>query len=274
MQITLQDLLDAGVHFGHQLRRWNPKSKDYVFDNRHGLSIIDLGKTHSCLQKATEFIEELVSSGKNILFVGTKRQAQDIIREAATSVNMPYCANRWMGGCLTNFSTIKRSLEKYKRYLNMDADGSMQKLANKKEEAAIRREMSRMHRNFEGMLNIQELPAALFIIDTNKEYIAVEEARRLGIPVVALVDTNSDPSLVPYPIPGNDDASKAIRIIVDAILQSIEVGLRRREENKARKGKQIIKQSIHAEIEPEVTLSPELNYDNANSEREQSKDNQ
>ncbi|PWU05507.1 MAG: 30S ribosomal protein S2 [Verrucomicrobia bacterium] len=274
MQVTLQDLLDAGVHFGHQLRRWNPKSKDYVFDNRHGLSIIDLAKTHDCLQKATEFLEELVASGKDILFVGTKRQAQDIIREAANSVNMPFCANRWMGGCLTNFATIKRSLEKYKRYLNMDADGSMQKLANKKEEAAIRREMARMHRNFEGMLNIQNLPSALFIVDTNKEYIAVEEARRLGIPVVALVDTNSDPSLVTYPIPGNDDASKSIRIIVDTILQAINSGLQRREESKAKKGKQIIKQSIHAEIEPEVTLSPEITMENnIRSKQEESSEN-
>lgn len=273
MQITLQELLDAGVHFGHQLRRWNPKSKDYVFDNRHGLSIIDLAKTHACLENAAAFIEELVASGKNILFVGTKRQAQDIVREAATSVNMPFCANRWMGGCLTNFSTIKRSLEKYKRYLNMDADGSMQKLANKKEEAAIRREMSRMHRNFEGMLNIQELPSALFIIDTNKEYIAVEEARRLGIPVVALVDTNSDPSLVPYPIPGNDDAAKSIRIIVEAILEAIKSGLSRREEVKARKSKQFIKQPIHTDAEADVTLSPELSFQNdSGSEKEESKD--
>jgi small subunit ribosomal protein S2 len=267
MQVTLKDLLDAGVHFGHQLRRWNPKSKDFVFDNRHGLSIIDLGKTHACLKTAAEFMEDLVASGKTVLFVGTKRQAQDIIRESAIAVNMPFCANRWMGGCLTNFTTIKRSLEKYKRYLAMDADGSMQKLANKKEEAAIRREMSRMHRNFEGMLNMQDLPAALFVIDTKNEYIAVEEARRLGIPVVAIVDTNSDPSLVKYPIPGNDDASKSIRIITEVILQAIETGLQRREEMKAKRGKQTIKQSIHANIEPEVTISPELNFEETSSEQ-------
>lgn len=267
MQVTLKDLLDAGVHFGHQLRRWNPKSKDYVFANRHGLSIIDLTKTHECLKRAAEFLEDLVASGKTVLFVGTKRQAQEIIREIATTVNMCYCANRWMGGCLTNFSTIKRSLEKYKRYLAMDADGSMLKLANKKEEAAIRREMARMHRNFEGLLNMQELPSALFVIDTNKEYIAVEEARRMGIPVVALVDTNSDPSLVTYPIPGNDDAVKSIRTIVAVIQQAIETGLQRREELKAKKGsKQTIKQSIHADIEPEVTLSPEINFENTREE--------
>lgn len=261
MQITLQDLLDSGVHFGHQLRRWNPKSKGFVYDNRHGLSIIDLTKTHACLKTATEFLEDLVASGGDVLFVGTKRQAQDIVREAATALHMPFCANRWMGGCLTNFSTIKRSLEKYKRYLAMDTDGSMNKLANKKEEAAIRREMSRMHRNFEGLLNMDSLPAALFVVDTKTEYIAVEEARRLGIPVVALVDTNSDPSLITYPIPGNDDASKSIRIIVDTIIQAIENGLRRREEAKAKKGtKAISKQSITAEIEPEVTIASDIHF--------------
>lgn len=274
MQITLKDLLDAGVHFGHQLRRWNPKSKDFVFDNRHGISIIDLEKTHARLKTATDFLEDLVASGKTVLFVGTKRQAQDIIREAATTLHMPFCANRWMGGCLTNFSTIKRSLEKYKRYLAMDADGSMNKLANKKEEAAIRREMARMHRNFEGLLNMQDLPAALFVVDTKSEYIAVEEARRLGIPIIALVDTNSDPSLVTYPIPGNDDASKSIRIIVEVIMQAIENGLRRREELKAKKGaKNIVKHSINAGIEPEVIISPEIHFEEDNIIQNPSEDN-
>lgn len=262
MEITLQDLLDSGVHFGHQLRRWNPKSKNFVYDNRHGLSIIDLTKTHSCLKNATEFLENLVASGGDVLFVGTKRQAQDIIREAATGLNMPFCANRWMGGCLTNFSTIKRSLEKYKRYLAMETDGSMDKLANKKEEAAIRREMARMHRNFEGLLNMNELPAALFIVDTKTEYIAVEEARRLNIPVIALVDTNSDPTLITYPIPGNDDATKSIRIIVETITKAIENGLQRRETLKAKKGsKNLSKQSINANIEPGVTLSPDIHFE-------------
>lgn len=261
MEITLKDLLDSGVHFGHQLRRWNPKSKGFVYDNRHGLSIIDLTKTHACLKTATEFLEDLVATGGDVLFVGTKRQAQDIVREAATTLHMPFCANRWMGGCLTNFATIRRSLEKYKRYLAMDTDGSMNKLANKKEEAAIRREMSRMHRNFEGLLNMNDRPAALFVVDTKTEYIAVEEARRLGIPVVALVDTNSDPSLVTYPIPGNDDASKSIRIIVETVMQAIENGLRRREEIKAKKSsKGISKQSITAEIEPEVTISSDIHF--------------
>lgn len=227
MNITLQDMLEAGVHFGHQTRRWNPKSKPFVHGNQSGISIINLEKTMSQLEKACTFLEELVASGKDVLFVGTKRQAQEIVRESATAANMPFCASRWMGGCLTNFSTIKRSLDKYKRYLAMDTDGELAKLP-KKELAVIRREMARMHRNFEGLQGVKDLPAALFIVDSKTQYIAVAEATRLKIPVVAIVDTNSDPSLVQYPIPGNDDAAKAIRILVSEVVEAIQRGLARR----------------------------------------------
>lgn len=230
MNITPKDLLDAGVHFGHQTRRWNPKSKPFIYDHLHGVSIIDLEKTYQCLEKATEFLEKLVGSGKDVLFVGTKKQAQEMIREAATSVNMPFCANRWMGGGLTNFATIKTSLAKYKKFLGMESDGSLDKLPGK-EGAAIRRQMSRMNRNFEGLLEVTDLPAALFVIDTKSEAIAVSEARRLGIPVVAIVDTNADPSIIDYPIPGNDDAVKSIRIIIDVILEAIQNGLAKRDLN-------------------------------------------
>lgn len=228
MNITVKDLLDAGVHFGHQLRRYNPKSKKYVYDNRHGISIIDLEKTYSQLEKASEFIEGVVASGKKVLFVGTKRQAQEIIREAAIASNMPFAANRWMGGTLTNFTTIKTSIEKYKKYLAMESDGSLDKLPNK-EASAIRREMARMHRNFEGMLDMNQLPAAMFVVDTKAEQIAVAEAIRLKIPVVALVDTNSDPTIIDYPIPGNDDSLKSVRIIVETIMDAAQAGLARRE---------------------------------------------
>jgi small subunit ribosomal protein S2 len=233
MNISLQDLLDAGVHFGHQLRRWNPRSKSVIYKNMNGISIIDLEVTYNCLKTASEYIENLVASGKEILLVGTKKQAQDIVRETAKSVNMPFCANRWLGGCLTNFSTIKNSLEKYKKYIAMDTDGSMSKLANKKEEAVIRREMSRMHRNFEGLLNAKDLPAALFVVDIHKEAIAVNEARRMGIPIIGIVDTNSDPSLVQYPIPGNDDAVKSLRILIQAVGEAIQNGLDKRQAQKA-----------------------------------------
>jgi len=234
MNVTVKDLLDAGVHFGHQVRRWNPKSKPYVYDNRHGISIIDLEKTYDLLEKAAQSVEEVVSHGKQILLVGTKRQAQEPIRELAAATNMPFCVNRWMGGTLTNHETVSTSLTKYKKFLRMEDDGSLDKLPGK-EGAAIRRQMSRMHRNFEGLLNLQGLPSALFVVDSFNESIAIAEANRLKIPVIALVDSNSDPSLITHPIPGNDDSTKSIRIIVDVILDAIQSGASRRIEAPTRR---------------------------------------
>jgi len=255
MNTTPKDLLDAGVHFGHQLRRWNPKSKPYVFDNRNGISIIDLEQTHALLEKAYAKVEEIIASGKDILFIGTKKQAQEIVREAATESQMPFCVNRWMGGGLTNFSTIKSSLAKYRKFLKMDQDGELDKLPGK-EEAMIRRQMSRMNRNFEGMLEVAELPAAVFIIDTKNEEIAVAEANRLGIPVIGLVDTNSDPTIIDYPIPGNDDAVKSIRIIVETILEAAQNGLSQREAKKMQKsaGPIVREQVFEQQEDIEVTL--------------------
>ncbi|MDQ8195052.1 30S ribosomal protein S2 [Coraliomargarita sp. SDUM461004] len=255
MNTTPKDLLDAGVHFGHQLRRWNPKSKPYVYDNRNGISIIDLEQTHALLEKAYAKIEDVVASGKDVLFIGTKKQAQEIMREAATACQMPFCVNRWMGGGLTNFTTIKTSLAKYRKFLKMDQEGELEKLPGK-EEAAIRRQMSRMNRNFEGMLEVSELPAAVFIVDTKNEEIAVAEANRLGIPVIGLVDTNSDPTVLDYPIPGNDDAVKSIRIIVDTILEAAQNGLAQREAKKIQKsaGPIIREQVFEQQADVEVTL--------------------
>jgi len=255
MNTTPQDLLDAGVHFGHQLRRWNPKSKPFIFDNRNGISIIDLEKTHACLERACETIEEIVASGKEVLFIGTKKQAQEIVRETATACQMPFCANRWMGGGLTNFSTIKTSLAKYRKFLKMDQEGELDKLPGK-EEAAIRRQMSRMDRNFEGILNIEKLPAAVFIIDTKNEEIAVAEAKRLGIPVIGLVDTNSDPTILDYPIPGNDDAVKSIRIIVETVMEAVQEGLAKREAKKIQKsaGPIVREQIFEQQEDVDVTL--------------------
>lgn len=228
MNITIKDLLDAGVHFGHQLRRYNPRSKKYVFDNRHGISIIDLEKTYANLEKANAFLETTAASGKQVLFVGTKRQAQEVLREAAVSCQMPFCVNRWLGGTLTNFTTVKGSIDKYKKYLAWESDGTMDKLPNK-EAAAIRRDMQRMSRNFEGLLEMEKAPAAIVVVDTRNEEIAVAEAIKLGIPVIGLVDTNSDPTILTYPIPGNDDSIKSIRIIVETLLDSIQAGVARRE---------------------------------------------
>ncbi len=232
MNVTPKDLLDAGVHLGHQTKRWNPRSKPYVFDHRQGITIIDLEKTHAQLEKACAFIENLVAHGDDVLLVGTKRQAQELIREAAAATGMPYVTTRWMGGTLTNFETIKKSLAKFKKYQTMDANGDLAKLPSK-EESAIRREMARMTRNFDGIAGISGLPRAMFVIDVSYEEIAVREAARVGIPSIGLVDTNSDPTLLTYPIPGNDDATKSVRIIVETIVAAIQAGLAQRESRRA-----------------------------------------
>ncbi|MBC2601929.1 30S ribosomal protein S2 [Puniceicoccus vermicola] len=272
MNITPKDLLDAGVHFGHQVRRWNPNFKPYLFDHRNGISIIDLEKTYNQLEKACQFVTDTVRTGKNILFVGTKRQAQEIVREAAAETRMPFTVNRWMGGTLTNFATIKTSLQKYRRFLAMEKDGSLNDLP-KKEGAAIRRQMVRMNRNFEGIIDINEVPSALFIIDVNNEEIAVEEARRLGIPVIALVDTNSNPSFVDYPIPGNDDAAKSIRIIVEAIVEAIQDGLESRESVSMPKSSgPVISRNVFSDVENEgeVTLPEGFSSEEGSKESKES----
>jgi small subunit ribosomal protein S2 len=257
MNITLKDLLDAGVHFGHQKRRWNPKSKPYIFDHRQGVTIIDLEKTHRLLETAARYVEDMVAAGGDILLIGTKKQAQEIVREIATTTNMPFCVSRWMGGTLTNYATVKNSLEKYRRFLRMETDGQLDKLP-KKEASSIRREMARMHRNFEGMLQMMALPTAMFVIDTKTEYIAVAEGNRIGVPIVALVDTNSDPSLLKYPIPGNDDAVKSIRLIADVILEAIQNGLARREVKTAQRGLAPIVRPEFQEVQPEVTIAADI----------------
>lgn len=257
MNVSVKDLLEAGVHFGHQVRRWNPKSKPFVYDNRHGISIINLEKTYDLLEKAAEAIEGIVSGGKQVLLVGTKRQAIEPIRELAAATNMPFCVNRWMGGTLTNHETVSNSIAKYKKYLRMEEDGTLDKMHGK-ESAAIKRQMARMNRDFEGLLNLQGLPGALFVIDSFNENIAVAEANRLKIPVIALVDSNSDPSVLSHPIPGNDDSTKSIRIIVDVVLDAIQAGSSKRVQAPTkRKDITPVAQEpdfLENEDEPEVTL--------------------
>ena len=257
MNVSVKDLLDAGVHFGHQVRRWNPKSKPFVYDNRHGISIINLEKTYDLLEKAAEAIEGIVAGGKQVLLVGTKRQAIEPIRELAAATNMPFCVNRWMGGTLTNYETVSNSIAKYKKYLRMEEDGTLDKMHGK-ESAAIKRQMARMNRDFEGLLNLQGLPGALFVIDSFNEDIAVAEANRLKIPVIALVDSNSDPSVLSHPIPGNDDSTKSIRIIVDVVLDAIQAGSSKRVQAPTkRKDITPVAQEpdfLENEDEPEVTL--------------------
>ena len=250
ISITPKDLLDAGVHFGHQTKRWNPRSKPFIFDHRQGITIIDLAKTFENLEKACAFIENTVANGGNVLLVGTKRQAKDLVREAATTTGMPFSVDRWLGGTLTNYETVKKSIAKYKRYQAMETSGEMSKLP-RKEESAIKREMSRMQRNFNGIAEMGGLPSALFIVDVGHEKIAVAEAARCGIPSIALCDTNSDPTLVTYPIPGNDDAVKSIRIIVETIVAAIQAGLAQRDSRRAQRGADA-KAAAQAASEPPV----------------------
>jgi len=259
MNITVKDLLDAGVHFGHQTRRWNPRSRPYIFDHRNGVSIIDLEKTHACLAAAAAYVEDAAAKGKEVLFVATKPQAQEVVRQAAKSTGMPFAVNRWLGGTLTNFATIKRSLDKYRNYLRMEQDGSLMKM-HKKEGAAVRREMSRMQRNFEGLLEYRELPAAMIVVDTKLEEIAVNEANRLKIPVIGLCDSNSDPTLLQFPIPGNDDAAKSIRLVVEVLTQAVQAGLARRkvERDPRKTVTPVTRQDTGDSAQPEVNISKEL----------------
>jgi|ERR1039458_5533808 small subunit ribosomal protein S2 len=257
ISITPKDLLDAGVHFGHQTKRWNPRSKPFVFDHRQGVTIIDLTKTHEALEKACAFIENTVAEGNSVLLVGTKRQAKEIVREAAASTNMPLCVDRWLGGTLTNYETVKRSIAKFKKYQQMETSGEMSKLP-RKEESAIKREMTRMQRNFNGIADMGGLPGALFVVDISHEKIAVAEAARCGIPCIAIVDTNSDPTAVSHPIPGNDDAVKSIRIIVETIVTAIQAGLSQRDARRAQRGAPEAKQQPAAVTGVEV---PETEID-------------
>ena len=264
MNITVKDLMDAGVHFGHQTRRWNPRSKPYVYDHRSGVSIINLEQTYEQLEKAVKVIEDIVADGKDIMFIGTKRQAQEILREAASMCNMPFCVNRWLGGTLTNFETILTSLKKYRRFLDMEANGEMDKLYAK-EAAAIRREMSRMNRNFEGIKDISKLPGVAFVVDVKTEEIAVAECRKLGIPVVALVDTNSDPTSVDYPIPGNDDAVKSIRLITEVLVEAVQAGLNRRTVQ-AKAPRAVAGRKAVVSAQPEVTIAADIDVQKIENE--------
>ena len=195
MKVTPQELFEVGAHIGHQRRRWNPKTRPYIFDHRNGITIIDLVKTCKQIEDACEVAKNVVSGGGDIWFVGTKKQAKDVMKEGATAVDMPFCVNRWLGGTLTNFQTVERSLNKYKKFLRLEESGDLAKM-HKKEAAAIKREMNRMHSNFEGLMKVEELPGALFVIDVLQEHIAVAEARKIGIPVMAVVDTEMIPFFI------------------------------------------------------------------------------
>ena len=221
--ITMKELLEAGVHFGHQTKRWNPKMKEYIFGERNGIYIIDLQKTLKMFKEASKFVQDLAAEGRIVLFVGTKRQAQDAIAEEANRASMYYVNQRWLGGLLTNWVTVQKSVKRLKELDEMATDGRYE-LLPKKEVIKLERERKHLQANLAGIKNMSRLPDAIFVIDSNKEQIAVREARKLGIPVVAVVDTNCDPSEVDYVIPGNDDALRAIRLFASKISDSIVEG--------------------------------------------------
>ncbi|MBO8446342.1 MAG: 30S ribosomal protein S2 [Bacteroidetes bacterium] len=224
---TFQELLDAGVHFGHMKRKWNPAMAPYIFMEHNGIHIIDLNKTIAKIDEAAAALSLMAKQGKKILFVATKKQAKDIIAEKAASVNMPYVTERWAGGMLTNFATIRKAVKKMANIDKMSSDGTFDNLS-KREKLQISRQREKLEKNLGSISDLTRLPAALFVVDIMKEHIAVKEANRLGIPVFAIVDTNSDPNSVEYAIPGNDDASKSIEVITNAIVAAIQEGLQER----------------------------------------------
>jgi small subunit ribosomal protein S2 len=224
--VGIKDLLEAGVHFGHQTRRWNPKMKQYIFGERNGIYIIDLQKTHRLLQDALQFVQDLAAQGKTVLFIGTKRQAQEAIAEEAKRCGMPFVTERWLGGLLTNFVTVRRSLERL-RELEMTLTGpqeTQRERLTKKELAHLDKERGKLEKNLTGIKGMKAVPDAVFVIDTRREAIAVAEARKLKVPVIGVLDTNSDPDEVDVPIPGNDDALRAIRLFAGKVADAVLAG--------------------------------------------------
>lgn len=239
----LKQLLEAGTHFGHQTKRWNPKMAPYIFGERNAIYIIDLEKTVECLRRAQDFLRELARKGDIVLFAGTKRQAQDIIKEQAQACGMYWVSHRWLGGLLTNFSTIKKSIARLKEIEKMEKDGLF-KSFTKKEVSLLLKEREKLERNLGGIKDMERLPSALYVVDSKKEELVVKEAKKMGIPVVALIDTNCNPEVIDYPIPGNDDALKSIRLITTLIAEAVASG---------RKG--FLEYLAQVNIKPQVPLA-------------------
>jgi len=225
-RVELESLLAAGTHFGHLTRRWNPKMKPYIFMERNGIHIIDLKKTQDKVDEACFVISNIVSQGKRLLYVGTKKQAKDVIREAAVEAGQNYVVERWLGGMLTNFATIRKSIKRQPNIEKMEVDGTFDKIT-KKERLMLSREKERLHKILSGIVDMSRLPGALFVVDIKKEHIAVAEARNLGIPVIAIVDTNCDPTEVNHMIPGNDDSTKTVELIIRAVNEAVLDGRER-----------------------------------------------
>lgn len=219
----IKQLLEAGVHFGHQTKRWNPKMKKFIFGRRSGIYIIDLEKTEECINKARDYLLDITSKGEVVLFVGTKKQAQEVVLQESVRCGMYYVTERWPGGLLTNLATIKKSINRLKEIERMKEDGTFLKLT-KKEVAGLQKELDKLKKNFSGIVKMDRIPKAIYIVDTKKEETAVKEARRLSIPIIGLIDTNSNPDLIDYPIPGNDDATKSIRLVTTLMADTVIEG--------------------------------------------------
>jgi len=234
---SVQQLLDAGVHFGHLRRKWNPAMAPYIFMEKEGIHIIDLQKTQVKLEEAASALKNIAKSGRKILFVATKKQAKDIVADKVKSINMPYVTERWPGGMLTNFPTIRKAVKKMSSIDRMATDGTFDNLS-KREKLQVSRSRAKLEKNLGSISDLTRLPAAMFIVDISKEHIAVHEARRLNIPIFAMVDTNSDPNLVDFPIPANDDASKSISLILEVVCETIREGLDERKMEREKEGDQ------------------------------------
>lgn len=234
-RVTVQELLDAGVHFGHLRRKWNPAMAPYIFMEKNGIHIIDLHKTQAKLEEAAIALKQIAKSGRRVLFVATKKQAKDIVAEKVKEIGMPYVTERWPGGMLTNFPTIRKAVKKMSSIDKMAVDGTFDNLS-KREKLQISRQRAKLEKNLGSISDLSRLPAALFIVDVSKEHIAVKEARRLNIPVFGMVDTNSDPNVVDFPIPSNDDASNSISIIIGVVAGAIAEGLNERKSEREKEG--------------------------------------
>jgi small subunit ribosomal protein S2 len=245
---NFKELLDAGVHFGHLKRKWNPAMAPYIFMERNGIHIIDLEKTVVKIDEAASAMKHIAKSGKKVLFVATKKQAKEIVAEKVKAVNMPYVTERWPGGMLTNFPTIRKAVKKMSSIDKMAADGTFLNLS-KRERLQVTRQRAKLEKTLGSIIDLTRLPSALFIVDVTKEHIAVREAKRLGIPVFAMVDTNSDPSDIEFPIPANDDASKSISLIIGILCQAIEEGLNERKIEKDKEPQQKDKKVMRRELE-------------------------
>lgn len=270
---NFKELLDAGVHFGHLKRKWNPAMAPYIFMERNGIHIIDLEKTIVKVDEAASAMKHIARSGKKILFVATKKQAKEIVAEKVKKVNMPYVTERWPGGMLTNFPTIRKAVKKMGSIDKMATDGTFANLS-KREKLQVTRQRAKLEKNLGSIIDLTRLPSALFIVDVCKEHIAVREAKRLGIPVFAMVDTNSDPSEIDFPIPANDDASKSISLIIEILCQAIDEGLNERKTDKDKDGikdKKIIRKELETKDIP-ASLIEAIVQDEEDSEEESASD--